>query len=178
LRPRDARTAYLNGHTSEQAAAIVMQADRIGPGHDDADWLVAKAAADAAKRIEAAAPPIEKALSALAEQLDRVEATVDDLKAKKAEPAAAPDSTIVARLERIEAKLQKVLRADVGSPESGHGRLYRDAWAFLVALLALVAVTVAGSGEHVPSGLYLVAAGAIGALITTVYLFLVPMLKR
>jgi hypothetical protein len=54
-RPLEARTAYLNGKSAEEKADILERASRQGPGPQDADWVVAKACDDAAKRIEAAA---------------------------------------------------------------------------------------------------------------------------
>jgi hypothetical protein len=88
LRPSDARTAYLNGQSPEKKAEMIARADQVGPGRDDADWLVAKAADDAAKRIEAAAPMTAKTLEAIVERIDRIEANTEDLKRQK--PAALP----------------------------------------------------------------------------------------
>lgn len=99
MRPFEARTAYLNGQSPEKKAEMIARADAVGPGKDDADWLVALAASDAASRIEAAAPMTQKALADFAERLERVEQGVDDLKKQKAIPGdLAPQ---MARLEAL-----------------------------------------------------------------------------
>jgi hypothetical protein len=61
---------------------MITRADQLGPGKDDADWLVALAAADAAARIEAAVAKVEATAAAcgmppaLADRLDQIEKLV------------------------------------------------------------------------------------------------------
>jgi hypothetical protein len=87
-RPLEARTQYLNGKSAEEKAAVLERASRQGPGPQDADWVVAKACDDAAKRIEAATPMTAKTLEAIVGQLDVITQRCDDL-AKRPAPTPA-----------------------------------------------------------------------------------------
>ena len=106
-----ARSRYLSGLTPEKQVEVLLKAERLGPApNDEADWLVAQAAAqaahdlgaaadNAAKRIEAASPMTDKALAAICERLERVEQGVDDLKKRPTAPSdLAPQ---MARLETL-----------------------------------------------------------------------------
>ncbi len=181
LRPRDARTVYLNGHTPEQAAAIVVQADRLGPGPDDADWLVAKAAADAAKRIEAAAKAVEEAAvaagalgpeerAALFEQLDRIESM---------KPIAAPPAVVhgdlSAQLDRIEKRLGQTARGKPVEADAG-ARAFRDLVVFLIALMSSTAAVVVGLG--LPSPITIIGAFALGLAAALAYVHFAPIVTR
>jgi hypothetical protein len=170
LRPRDARTAYLNGHAPEQAAAIVMQADRIGPGRDDADWLVALAAADAAKEIKAAAGAMgEKEREELFAALARIEQTGDDL---KKQAAAALDSS------QIDTKLATIERlARSGKMTNGVAGIVRDIGCFLAGMVASLLAIHFMLGVRVDAAWMIACAGAIGAACATLVLWLAPRIQ-
>jgi hypothetical protein len=54
---------------------VLLKAERLGPAPDDeADWLVAQAAAEAAQRIEAASSQSSSAIDAANAGLERIEA--------------------------------------------------------------------------------------------------------
>ena len=100
--PLEARTEYLNGMAVEDKAAILDRASRIGPGPQDADWLVAKAADDAAKRIEAAVSLLRSEASAHADDRAAIQAALvkldrlDKKVSRTAEPSLLPVRIVLA----------------------------------------------------------------------------------
>lgn len=91
--PNGARARYLGGLSPEKQVDVLLKAERLGPAPDDeADWLVAQAASDAAKRIDEAAKRIEAATpdAAVAARLDRIEALLRRNGKPATEPVVSP----------------------------------------------------------------------------------------
>jgi hypothetical protein len=162
-RPFEARTAYLNGKSAEDKAAILERASRQGPGPQDADWVVAKACDDAAQRIEAAAGSMsEKALADFAERLERVEQGVDNLGKQK--PAAVPVPAVPAipvelttQLGRIETKLSGLRTANDTFQLAGY------LGCFIFGMMVVLWGSHFVLGSRVPVQWLILSAGAFGA---------------
>jgi hypothetical protein len=169
LRPRDARAEYLNGQTAEKKAEMITRADQVGPGKDDADWLVALAALDAAKRIEAAAPMTAKTLEAIVERLDRIEQRADD---------AAKAPAIPSDLSASMARLAEQLRAT--SPADPFARIMPYVVAFIAGALVCEIVFLALSNRWLPPVFGLVGMFTLGLCASALalgWLWLAPIVK-
>jgi hypothetical protein len=185
LQPSEARSAYLNGKSAEVKADILERTLRQGPGPQDADWVVAKAADDGAKviaqavddgvkRIEAAAPMTEKSLESFAERLERVEQGVDNLGKQPAAVPAIP-SELTTQLERIEALVRR--GANVAT-EPIVSQPVRYLFAFAGGVLMCLALAVLAINERIaPSFVTLTAAFALGLLPAVGYSYLAPIVR-
>jgi hypothetical protein len=146
-----ARARYLNGLSAEKQVEVLLKAEHLGPAPtDEADWLVAAAAAEAAERIEAAAARLE-AISA----------------------TGGTDGAIAARLDRIEARL----RAPRPSAEPTLSTGSRD---MIVAALTIAAMIVVAAVLRLADApvIALLAAFALGIGGALAYVSVAPMLKR
>jgi hypothetical protein len=167
LQPRDARTTYLNGQTPEKKAEMITRADQVGPGKDDADWLVALASFDAAKRIEAAAPMTAKTLEAIVERLDRIEQRADD---------AAKQPALPADLSASMARLAEQLRAT--SPADPFSGIMRYVFAFVAgALVCEAAFFALGSLPPVFDRVAMFTLGLSATAGVLLYLWLAPIVR-
>jgi hypothetical protein len=166
-----ARARYLNGLPPDKQVEVLLKAERLGPAADDqADWLVAQAAAEAAERIAAAAKTVEQAAAATAfgpkeraalfEQLDRIESM---------KPAAANER---AQLERIEALLRRNGTASA-DPAAG---FFRDIIVFCLATLVWVALATLVTLWRQPAFLVETAVFALGLAAGLAYVHFAPML--
>jgi hypothetical protein len=119
---------YLGGLSPEKQVEVLLKAERLGPAPDDeADWLVAQAASDAAQRIDEAAKRIEAAVG-----------------------PTNPDAAVAARLDRIEAQLRR-LGKPAAEPEVGVA--LRDLIVAAITICAMIVVALlmgAGAGLRVP----------------------------
>ncbi len=70
-RARAAREAYLNALPPAEQAAVVRQAERIGVRVDDPDWLIARAAQEAASELKCATEAVDARLAAFERRLDQ-----------------------------------------------------------------------------------------------------------
>ncbi len=129
--PSEARSLYLNGQSIEQKAAILERASQIGPGPEDADWIVALAAENAAKRIEAAVKKIAVPAAGPVILAPESLAAIEALFVRTIEP---PAEEAPAWLSRVVSRWPAVAK--------GAGAIVSAKWpiALMWALLVLVAV--------------------------------------
>ncbi len=142
----------MNGLSLEKQVEVLLKAERLGPAaNDDADWLVAQAASEAAERIA----------SATSDAVRRIE-------------AASPQTGIAAQLDRLESRLKKT--APVQSPPILSGPI-RDLVVVAITVCAMILVAVLWGVAAAPVTM-LFAAFALGVAITLAYLYFAPIVGR